>query len=192
MTSVGEMMLLNLCWIISSLPLITIGAANTAMYTVMGRRLRKEGSGTIVPFFKAWWANLKLSIAFWIAQLLISVSLGLALYLPLPGFFKIISGIVLILVTLVLSVVYPQIARFRNKWLNYIKNALILIVYRFGWVLLNLLLFLLPAGVFLVDPAFFLKIGWIWLVFGFSLLFYLSARIMQKILKPLEDIVSGK
>ena len=52
MTAVGEMMLLNLCWIVGSLPLITIGASNAAMYAVMGHRLRSEGSGTVVPFFR--------------------------------------------------------------------------------------------------------------------------------------------
>ena len=48
MTSFGEMMMLNLCYILACLPLVTIGAANVAMYTILGRRLREEGSGTIV------------------------------------------------------------------------------------------------------------------------------------------------
>jgi len=76
MTSVGEMMLLNLCWIIGCLPLVTAGAANAAMYTLMGRRLRGEGRGTVIPFFKAWWSNLKTGTLFWMAQVLVSGSLG--------------------------------------------------------------------------------------------------------------------
>lgn len=192
MTSFGEMMLLNVCWILASLPLVTLGAANTAMYTVMGRRLREEDSGTIVPFFKAWWSNLKMSTLFWVAQVLVSFSLALTLFLPLPGFLKVIAVILLILVTLLFSTVYPQIARFRNRWFSYLRDTVILLILMPGWVLLNLALFLLPVGLFLAAPMEFLQFGFIWILFGFSGLFFLSAEIMQKILQPLEDISSRK
>ncbi len=188
MTSVGEMMILNVCWIIASLPLITIGAANTAMYTVMGRRLRREGSGTIVPFFKAWWSNLKMGALFWAAQVFVSVSLGMTLFLPLPGFLKAIAMVLLILVTLLFSIIYPQIARFRNRWFAYLRNALILLIAKPGWVILNILLILSPVIFFLMAPVEFLRFGFIWILFGFSGLFYLSAMIMQKILNPLEEL----
>lgn len=188
MTSFGEMMLLNLCWIVGSLPLITMGAANTAMYTVMGRRLREEGSGTIVPFFKAWWGNLKMSTLFWVAQVFISVSLGLILFLPLPVLLKVLAAVLLLLVTLVFSTIYPQLARFRNRWFACLRNAVILLVLRLGWVLLNLLLFLTPVIIFLLAPMDFLRFGFIWLLCGFSALFFISAELMQKILKPLEEL----
>jgi len=192
MTSLGEMMLLNLCWILASLPLVTIGAANVAMYTVMGRRLREEGSGTIVPFFKAWWKNLKMGTVFWIAQVFISFSLILTFFLTLPVFFKVISAIFLILVTLVFSTIYPQIARFRNRWFPYLRNAVILLVLRAGWVLLNLALFLLPVVLFLLFPIDFLQFGFLWILVGFSTLFFLSSEIMQKVLQPLEDLSPKK
>lgn len=188
MTSFGEMMLLNFCWIIASLPLVTIGAANTAMYTVMGRRLRAEGSGTIVPFFKAWWKNLKMGTLFWVVQILVSASLGLSLFLPLPGVLKVIAAVTLVLVTLLFSMIYPQIARFRNRWFAYLRNAVILLVLRLGWVLLNFLLLLSPVIVFLLVPVEFMQFGFIWILFGFSGIFYLSADIMQNILKPLEEL----
>lgn len=188
MTPVAEMMLLNFCWILASLPLVTIGAANTAMYTVMLRRLREEGSGTIAPFFKAWWSNLKVSTIFWLAQIFVTVSLGLFFFLPLPGFLKVVAGILLVLVTLVLSTVYPQIARFRNRPFVYLRNAVILPVLRLKWVLLNFLVILSPGILFLLIPVEFLRFGFIWIVLGFSLLFYMSAKVMQKVLQPLEEL----
>ena len=188
MTTVGEMMLLNLCWIVASLPLITIGAANTAMYTVMGRRVREEGSGTIVPFFKAWWRNLKISTLFWLAQVLVTGSLSMILLLPLPGFLKVVAVVLLILVTLVFTTIYPQIARYRNRWFPYLRNAVILLVVRLRWVLLNLGLFLLPVVLFLLFPVDFLRFGFLWIIIGFSTLFFVSAEIMQKVLQPLEEL----
>lgn len=192
MTSVGEMMILNLCWIIGSLPLATIGAANTAMYTVMGRRLREEGNGTIVPFFKAWWSNLKMGTAFWVAQVFVSVSLGMTLLIPVHWILKVIAAVLLFLVSLVFSVVYPQIARFRNRWFACLRNAVILLVLRLKWVVLNLLVFLSPVIVFLLVPMEFLRFGFLWILFGFSALFYLSAKISQKTLEPLEELSENR
>jgi len=188
MTSVGEMMLLNLSYILGCLPLVTIGAANTAMYVVMGRRLRGEGSGTVVPFFKAWWSNLKMGTGFWLAQVFVSVSLAMILFLPLPGALKVAAAVLLVLATLVFSVIYPQLARFRNRWFACLRNGVILLVLRQGWVLLNCLLFLLPAMLFLLSPMEGLQFGVVWLLFGFSGLFFLSAKIVRKILQPLEDL----
>jgi len=190
MTSVGEMMLLNICWILASLPLFTIGAANIAMYTVLGRRLRSEGSGTVVPFFKAFRQNFKMGTLFWVAQVFVSVSLTMILVLPLPKLLKGIAAILLVLVTAVLGLSYPQIARFRNRWFPYLRNGVILLVLKFGWVMLNLLLILLPVLLFLLMPVEFLQWSILWLLFGFSALFYLSAKLMVKILQPLEELAA--
>lgn len=192
MMPIGEMMLLNFCWILGCLPLVTVGAANAAMYTVMGRRLREEGSGTIVPFFKAWWSNLKLGTLFWVAQAFVTVSLGLFFFLPLHTFFRVVAGVLLALVTMVFSLIYPQLARFRNRWFPTLRNAIILLVLRLKWVLLNLLVIFSPVIAFLLVPVEFLRYGFVWIVIGFSALFYLSAKLMQKILEPLEDLGNNR
>lgn len=192
MTFVGEMMILNICWIIACLPLVTVGAANAAMYTVMMRRLREEGSGTIGPFFQAWWTNLKMGILFWLPQVFVTFSLGLTFFLTLPLAFKIVAGVVLVLVSLLFSVIYPLIARFRNRWFAYLKNAVILLVLRLKWVLLNMLLLLTPVIAFLLTPAEFLRFGWVWIFFGFAGMFFVSSEIVRKILEPLEELAEQR
>lgn len=192
MMSIGEMMILNLCWILASVPLVTIGAANTAMYTVMGRRVRNEGSGTIVPFFKAWWSNLKQGCLFWLVQVFMTASLGMIFFMPLPLFIKIIAGVLLILISLVFSLIYPQLARYRNRWFPYVRNAVILLVLRLKWVLLNFLVVLSPLLLFLLVPVEFVQFGFIWIVIGVSVLFYLSAKLILNVLQPLEDLAEQR
>ena len=192
MMPVGEMMLLNFCWILGCLPLVTVGAANAAMYTVMGRRIRGEGSGTIVPFFKAWRSNLKQGSLFWLVQVFMTGSLALFFFLPLPRVLKILAGILLALVSLVFSLIYPQLARYRNRWFPYVRNAVILLVLRLKWVLLNLLVVGFPLIVFLLVPVQFLQLGFIWLVIGVSALFYCSAKVMRRVLEPLEELAEQR
>lgn len=188
LTSLGEMMLLNLCFLIGCLPIVTIGASATAMYTMMGRRLRQEGStGIIAPFFRAWWKNLLPAVPLWLAQVVVSCLLVSTFFLPLPGFVTIVAGVLLVIVTLVFSLIYPQVARFSNRCFGYLKNGVILSVYTLGWSLLNLGLFLAPVGLFLLFPVEFIQYSFLWLFLGFSGLYYLSARLMKRILAPLEE-----
>ena len=192
MTSFGEMMVLNLCYILCALPLITIGAANTAMYTVMGRRLRQEGNDTARAFFSAFLSNLKGGTLFWLAQVFITGSLASFFLLTLPGFLKVIAAVLLILVTMVMSLIYPQLARFRNRWFPCLRNAILLMVLKFRWAALNLLLVLSPQLLFLLAPYEFLQFGFVWILFGCCGLFYLSAKLMVKILQPLEELAETK
>jgi len=192
MSAFADIILLNLCWIIGSLPLVTVGASNAAMYTILGRRQRKEDGGTFAPFFKAWWGNLKMGTLFWVAQAFVTFSLSLILVMTLPLVLKIVAGILLVLVTMVFSLIYPQLARYRNRWFAYLRNAVILLVLKLGWVLLNVLVFLIPLALFLIAPVESLQLGVVWLLFGISLLFLGSSDIMQKILQPLEEMSSRR
>ena len=101
---------------------------------------------------------------------------------------KVLTALLLILVTLLFSTIYPQIARFRNRPFAYLRNAVILLVLRLGWVVLNGLLLFSPAILFLLMPMDFLRFGFVWILFGFSVLFFLSAKIMRKVLAPLEEL----
>ena len=69
---------------------------------------------------------------------------------------------------------------------------MILLVLRLKWVALHLLVILSPVIVFLLVPVEFLRFGFIWLLMGFSGLFYLSAKVMQKVLQPLEELSENR
>lgn len=191
LNSIGEMMILNVCWLIGSLPIVTIGASCTAMYTVMGRRLRHEGSGTAGPFFRAWLENLRSSTGFWILQALCSVSLVLMFLLSAQSVVRGVLVTLLVLINLVFSLTYPQIARYENRWFSYLRNAVILFLPKLGWIVLNLLVLLAPVLLFLAAPVTFVQYSILWLLFGFSAQFYLSAKLQQRILLPLEQRVSS-
>lgn len=192
LSSFGEMMLLNLCFLVGGLPIVTIGASVTAMYTMMGRRLRQEGSGIVAPFFKAWWQNLAPATGLWLAQVVITVLLGSTFFLALPLFIRVLAAMVLVIVTMLFPILYAQLARFRNRLFAYLKNAVILLVYKLGWVVASLALTIAPVLFFLLFPVTFFQYGFLWLLFGFSALYYASALLMRKILQPLEDQIAPK
>lgn len=61
-----DCMLLSLCWISASLPIVTMGAACGALYRTVYRCLRKDDGGPLKMFWTTWKANLKPGILTWL------------------------------------------------------------------------------------------------------------------------------
>lgn len=144
MSLIGDLMLLNLMWLISSIPLITIGASTTALlYT--GMRLARGRDGYVVKnYWKSFRQNFKQSTILFLILLVLGGGLGYA------GWFWMNQdsgmGRVLAVITICLLIVYlievlfvfATQARFANTILNTMKNALIMGIQNFPLTLLCL------------------------------------------------------
>lgn len=197
METVADLILLNLCWLAACLPVVTAGAATAAIYAVLGSRLRGEGSGTVRPFWRAFRANFKAGTLCWLLQLAAMGLLGFNVWIAAwnDGWFLALSRWVsllgLVLTMAVGSLIYPQIPRYQNSLRQYLKNAALLTAAHPGWVLLGLFLLMVPLLLFLVLPELFFRTGIIWIIIGFSALFFLSAVIMRRIFSPFEGRHTG-
>ena len=61
-----DLILLNLLWFLCSVPLVTAGAAGTAMHAVLQKYVAGEENGIIRPFFRAFRSNFKQSTCLWL------------------------------------------------------------------------------------------------------------------------------
>lgn len=59
LTTVADFMILNILFILCCAPVITIGPAVSALYTITMREARHEGGYIFKPFFKAFKNNFK-------------------------------------------------------------------------------------------------------------------------------------
>ena len=95
----SDLITLNLWFVLTSLPLITIGASATAMHYVLLRIYRDELEYSITKnYFRAFRENFRQATAIWI----IYIAFGAVLFADLffianPGFLKILVTIVSIL-----------------------------------------------------------------------------------------------
>ncbi len=71
MTKIGDCICLSVLWLVFSLPVITMGAASTALYSAVYRCLRKEEAGIWRSFWGAFRENFKRSTLLWLVELLI-------------------------------------------------------------------------------------------------------------------------
>ena len=132
---------LNLLWLVCSLPIVTMGAATTALYYVT-LKIADNAEGDITQqFFRAFRSNFKQATQLWLILLALGVVLGVDIY-TLRHLAAAASGMPAILLTLTLAIVYvacivyafvlahvfPLLARVDNTNRAMLTNSLLISV----------------------------------------------------------------
>lgn len=74
MNEVADVIILSLLWWICSCGIITIGASTTAVFYVLGKKVRKEQTYVVADFFKSFKQNFKQSIPLTIVYVVAATS----------------------------------------------------------------------------------------------------------------------
>lgn len=188
-----DWMFMTWIYIVFSLPIITIGASTTAMYSLIFKKLNKLEAPMVKTFAHEFKANFKKATLFWIPYLLIEVFLVADVYIAhnLIGenlkFFQYPAAILAFLIFSGTIFVFPQIAKFESPMKTIIKNSLLLSISNIPTVILIIVTLLVPALLATLSPkATFIVLSCM-IFFGFGFLFYIYSlyinRIFNKILK---------
>ena len=185
---VADLMILNFLVILLCIPVVTAGAAFTAMHYVLLKIARKEEGYLLRGFFKSFKENFKQATIMWLGILVIVAFYAADLYI-FKNYDLEFSKIFLVLFIaltfiFILSVVYvfPLLARFDNSIKNTVKNALSIAIVDFPRTILIVMIYIVPFVI-----MFFSTFSWIFVfMFGISLPAYLSAMIYSKIFRKFE------
>lgn len=185
MEKVGELIQLNVLFVVCSLPVVTIGASATALHYALRRR--GEGVGSITAdFFRAFRENFRQATVLWVCTLLLVVGLGLNFWLVSawtgPAYFPVMVLLLLGAYVLLIwaATVFPLLSRFDNTIVMTAKNALILALGNPARALPTAALNSAPFVLALLLPELFQLVGFLWLF----LLCAVSALIAQKLFEP--------
>lgn len=185
MSRVGDLILLNLLFLMTSIPIITIGASSTALYTVCFHFGTPQEDGTTKSYFKAFRDNFKQSTILWLILLLIGVPaiLYVDLFLRLCEITHSLYLVFIFISVLALMTylyTFPLVSQFYNTNWSTLKNALFFSIGHFPSTLAIALLHLLPLIVLRLSPTLFLYTGIFWIILHFSTAAYFSARMFRK------------
>ena len=184
-TKVFDLMGLNLLFILTCIPIITIGASLSALYSVTLKMADADRDYFVVrDYFKSFKRNfIQGSILFGI--LLTILSLFFLAILVINQFGTpdtIVSFMVLFLVTMVVLVtlyLFPLLAYYDNKTVVILKNAIIMAYQQMAKSILMFIIGLVIA----VLPLININLGFIWIILAFSLTAYLQSLILIRIFK---------
>ena len=187
MAHIYDLIVLNVLWIICSIPIITIGAATSALYYSLLKISRGMESSTAGMFFWSFKENLRqgsvLTIIFLVSGLILFVDIRTCA--KMEGVFGHMAVVVLlslvILWIMVLSYAFPILAQFENTICGTLKNAFLMsLKYWNKTVLIVLLNMVLPAVVLFFTRFFIIGIP-IWIAVGISGITNLNTLMFVKI-----------
>lgn len=183
----ADMLLTGVLFVITCLPVVTIGASLCAFYYTAMDSLRKEDGYIFKRYFSSFGKNFKKATILWLIMLAIAAVLGLDVYFWLvnsqvqfSGVMLGISGILCFLWFMTFMFVFPLQTRFENSIGKTLQNAFMIGLGRLPFtvgvlVLLGIIGFLCASSIVIGAIVFFLGIG----VVGY-LLVYNYERFFKK------------
>ncbi len=190
--TIFNFLVLNFCFAVSSIPIFTIGAAATALYSIF----LNEGTGSslVTRYFQAFRENFKHATLIWLLVLLVATVLCVNFYLffavSFPG-----NEIVFIL-TVIISVVFlsaaafafPLLAHYSNTLKKTIQNALILgssgIIY--GVIMIAVTFF--PVIIFFISATLFVDILPFIILFSASVGARINTILLKIVFRKIESV----
>lgn len=182
---VADLIVLNLLTILCCLPVVTAGAALTALNATVIQILRGEESAPAKDFFRAFRENFKKGSAMGLLFLLFFLMLYvdyLAAQTFIPALCPVIAALALLVLTLGLYA-FALLARYENTLWGTLKNALLLAV---GYFPKTLGMAVFAVALWLLAVQFLRYGGPILFLFGLSLPCYVCILLMQGIFANLE------
>ena len=187
LSRVCDIMLLNILWLICSLPIVTIGASTTALYYCMLKINRDSDSGILAMFFKSFRQNLKqgciLTIVFFLSGLFLYVDYQACAIIDgiLGIVIRVVIDILLIVWGIMISYAFPMLAQFDNSIKNILKNSLLLGIMHINKTIPVFLVNAIPVMLFWMLPEVFILLIPLFVVFGVSLMALINSRILLKV-----------
>ncbi|MCI9620155.1 MAG: DUF624 domain-containing protein [Dorea sp.] len=189
---IGDIIILNLIFVVTALPVVTVGMALSALYTVAMKLARGEDPSVLREYIRAFWRNRKPATICW----LIMAAAGALIFLDfrLAGAF---GGTLYTVVRLLLAMIFgvwmltflylfPYIARFENTVFHSVKNALFLSAAHLPSTVMMLVISIGLAVITLFTSRTFV-IGTIWWFFaGFAAVAYTQSFLFSRIFSKYE------
>ncbi len=187
-----ELPKINLLWLLCCLPLVTIGAATTAMLTCLYAYRAQEPCGNRV-FFGAFRKCFGKATLLWLVMAFMAAMLALdyaiVAYAQFPGYMGVIGVICFVAFALVLvaGMIFPLLSQFPGTIKEMVINAVLLCIANLPKMLLVTAMNLLPVLLFLLLPQVFILLGFLWLICGFALMAWYDITVIEKIFAPFRE-----
>lgn len=186
----GNIFGLNICFLVACLPIITIGASLTALYSMCIRLQEDEEEviffGFIHEFKRSFvqatktWLLVMFAFAVMFAELL--------LVMNFKGLISILYLVVLcvefMFTVLTLPFLFPLIARYNNDFWSTLKNSFLLAIGYFGsWIKITVAWVAPFAFTFMIEPLIFLLTWYLWILFIPALIAYGTSFTVRKVFR---------
>ncbi len=183
----ADLVILNFCFILCCIPIVTIGAAWTSLYYTVIKMKRGEGVAITRTFFRSFKENMKQATVMWMIDILLLalIALDLVVVGALQSGVRSVLHMEILVIGLVFLIImmysFPLLAQFENTIKNVYKNAFIMSLRHIGYTFLLAIITLAPVLLFLVNTSTITAILMIYLLIGFGLSAFINTGLYLRI-----------
>lgn len=183
-----DFVILNIVFLVTCIPVVTIGPAVSALYTITLREVRNEQGYIVRPYLTAFKENFKqsflLSIFYTVigAVLLYNLAFWAQMKTAAGTVFLVVVAVCVLLYVLSLLYVFALSARFDNTVKLTIKNSLLIALASPKQTVMLLLILAIGSVLAFVSPGFRVFL----VIFGFAFLAYCASFPLTKVFQKYE------
>lgn len=189
LSSLADLMIVNILWLLTSLPIITLGASTAALYSVLRPNEKRYGSSAAKEYVLAFVRNFKKGTLILLVLLIPATFAVFNILMVFYGLLEdsiisyIVCGLSVFLFLFVWSYSFPLTACFESGVFKTISNALILSVAHLPTTVVVTVLNLLPVIILLFFTDFFFKWTIIWLLLAFALIAKVNSWLLERVFR---------
>lgn len=187
--TLGDLIILNLLFLICSIPVVTMGAAQAGLYTAVRTITDKnDDTSPAKAFFRGFKSGfLKITLV-WIVFLAVIIATLLSFFSLPPGFTKVMSVVGFCIVAILETLTMMFHSRFDCTPLQLLRNSVLLFLAHPIRVIPATFLSWLSLLIALYDPNSFIAMGPVFLTLFISVTFLVAYALMYKPFKDLVDM----
>ena len=188
LTKIADLMVLNILFCVTSIPLITIGASWTALYSVTLKMVRDEEGSVSRSYFRSFRQNFRQATLLWLGVLVALALLVLDIRVlngmaggTAPGLLRVGVEILALLGIMVLQYLFPSLARFEASLADTLKNACMMALAHLPKTALMTAAVVGAVWITLINNTTIAVGLMVWPLIGFSLMAFGNSGILRKI-----------
>ena len=188
LTKIADLMVLNILFCVTSIPLFTVGASWTALYSVTLKMVRDEEGSVSRSYFRSFRQNFRQATLLWLGVLVVLALLVLDIRVlngmaggTAPGLLRVGVEILALLGIMVLQYLFPSLARFEASLADTLKNACVMAL---AYLPKTALMTAAAVGAVWITQInnTTIAIGlMVWPLIGFALMAFGNSGILRKI-----------
>lgn len=189
---VSNIIILNFIFIISCVPVVTIGVSITSLYYVAMKMVKKQEIYILKEYIKVFKENFKISTIVWFIMIMIGGILVVDVYLVTLVSNELISNIVKLVFTMIsilyiftITYVFPIISKFDNSIKNTIINSILISIQNLPYTIIIIILNLSPLLLISLFSSQWGNIIFFYTVIGFGIIIYINSILFEKIFNKL-------
>ena len=188
LTKIADLMVLNILFCVTSIPLITIGASWTALYSVTLKMVRDEEGSVSRSYFRSFRQNFRQATLLWLGVLVALALLVLDIRVlngmaegTAPGLLRVGVEILALLGIMVLQYLFPSLARFEASLADTLKNACMMALAHLPKTALMTAAAVGAVWITLINNTTIAVGLMVWPLIGFALMAFGNSGILRKI-----------